>query len=108
MPTPKIDFLSKFFKAFLNRVTKRGSSGQGHAALTFDLILDPSTTLVVAAVRIEMKMRCVALSQNLNIFAPAPPGGAGAGIWPKKPGASVISPRDFYPGVLQTACARTQ
>ena len=87
---------------------KRGSRILGHAALTFDLIFDPSTTMVVQAARIEMKMRCVALSQNLNIFAPAPPGGAGAGIWPKKTGASVISPRDFYPGVLQTACARTQ
>ena len=54
---------------------KRGSREVGHAALTFDLIFDPSTTMVVQAARIEMKMRCVALSQNLNIFAPAPPGG---------------------------------
>ena len=48
---------------------KRGSRILGHAALTFDLIFDPSTTMVVQAARIEMKMRCVALSQNLNIFA---------------------------------------
>ena len=74
---------------------KRGSREVGHAALTFDLIFDPSTTMVVQAARIEMKMRCVALSQNLNIFAPARESGR------KKP-----EPASFLREIFTLECCR--